>query len=125
MSAFSKVAAALGGGSNVWELVPSGTMPVTTGLLSPTTREIRFVIGATVETMRAGRPEIFSPARHAALAAFSDPLSAVGSAMLPSVMSWPGCSTTSRTAGSEEHPATENRSAAQVGIIKNRRIMTK
>ena len=50
MSAFSIVAATCGGGSNVWLLVPSGTMP-TTWARSPTMFAAMLVIGATVVTI--------------------------------------------------------------------------
>ena len=53
-SASLSTAAALGGGSKVWELVPSGTSPVTVAA-SPATAETIEVIGATVVTRSAGR----------------------------------------------------------------------
>ena len=56
MSASARISAALGGGSKVCELVPSGTMPVTVAR-SPVTALVMLVIGATVVAMTS-RPEV-------------------------------------------------------------------
>ena len=50
-SAFSKVAASLGFGSNVCELVPSGTIPVMVAPEPPAIFATMLVIGATVVAM--------------------------------------------------------------------------
>ena len=51
MSAVSNVFASLGFGSNVCELVPSGTMPVTSVPVPPAMLATMLVIGATVVAM--------------------------------------------------------------------------
>ena len=47
----ASVAASLGFGSKVWELVPSGTMPMMLASAPPTTLATMLVIGATVVAM--------------------------------------------------------------------------
>lgn len=54
-SAAERSSATLGEGSKVWELVPSGTTPVTSAS-SPTTLDTMLVIGATVVTIRSFGP---------------------------------------------------------------------
>ena len=54
-SAFSKVAASLGFGSNVCELVPSGTIPVMVAPEPPAIFATMLVIGATVVAMLSTR----------------------------------------------------------------------
>ena len=53
-SAFSKVAASLGFGSNVCELVPSGTIPVMVAPEPPAIFATMLVIGATVVAILSG-----------------------------------------------------------------------
>jgi hypothetical protein len=75
MSALLRIAAALGGGSKVWLLVPSGTIPVTCAR-SPTMLEVIEVIGETVVAIRSlpspspppGAPLPAHPARTSAAA---------------------------------------------------------
>jgi len=54
-SAFSNVAASLGFGSNVCELVPSGTIPVIVAPEPPAIFATMLVIGATVVAMLSTR----------------------------------------------------------------------
>ena len=54
-SAFSNVAASLGFGSNVCELVPSGTIPVMVAPEPPAIFATMLVIGATVVAMLSTR----------------------------------------------------------------------
>ena len=62
MSAVSNVFASLGFGSNVCELVPSGTMPVTSVPVPPAMLATMLVIGATVVAM-VSTPVTGHPAR--------------------------------------------------------------
>ena len=59
-SACDKSSATLGLGSNVWELVPSGTIPVTSAR-SPTMLETMLVIGATVVAITSRSPPADAP----------------------------------------------------------------
>ena len=93
MSALSSVATELGGGSKVCELVPSGTMPCTIGPMSPANSPTRFVMGATVDTTRTGRPLISAPAMQSAPASCSFASETAGSQMFPWLRSSVGCST--------------------------------
>ena len=56
MSADSSVAASLGFGSKVCELVPSGTMPVIIADVPPAMFATMLVIGATVVAIFIARP---------------------------------------------------------------------
>ena len=56
MSADSSVAASLGLGSKVCELVPSGTTPVITEAVPPAMFATMLVIGATVVAIFSGLP---------------------------------------------------------------------
>ena len=58
-SAFERTSATLGAGSNVWELVPSGTTP-SMSARSPATLAAMLVMGATVVTTLS--LAVFAPA---------------------------------------------------------------
>lgn len=63
MSVVSNVFASLGFGSNVCELVPSGTMPVTSVPVPPAMLATMLVIGATVVAM-VSTPVMGAPISH-------------------------------------------------------------
>ena len=118
MSAVSNVATALGGGSKVCELVPSGTMPCTIGPMSPAISPTRFVMGATVETTRTGRPLTAVPAMQSAPASCSFASETAGSLMFPWLRSSFGCSTELF----DEQPTRERHETTRAAVRKFLRI---